>query len=70
MARLPRPKSIVRLTLSLLGVLFLPLGIWFLRDPRHRYWTQSLALFVSAILCFSFAFRQDSWLMIMLEGVE
>ena len=70
MARLPRPKSIVRLTLSFLGVLFMPLGIWFLLDPKHRYWTQSLALFVSAILCFYFAFRRHSWLMTMLEGLE
>jgi hypothetical protein len=70
MARLPRPKSIVRISLSLLGVMFLPLGIWFLRDPKHRYWSQSLALFVSASLCFYFAFRRDSWLMMLLEGLE
>ena len=42
---LPRPGCLVRSTLSLLGVLFVPLGIWFLRDDKHRYWTQSVALF-------------------------
>jgi hypothetical protein len=70
MARLPRPNTIVRLTLSTLGVLFLPLGIWFLRDARHRYLIEGTALFTSAILCFYFAFRRDSWLMTALEGLE
>jgi hypothetical protein len=60
----------VRITLSLLGVLFLPLGIWFMTDAKHRYWTQSAALFVAAILCFYFAFRRDSWLMSALEGLD
>ena len=70
MAKLPRPKSIVRVTLSLLGILFMPLSIWFLRDPRHRYLTESAALFISAMLCFYLAFRRNSWLMTALEGLE
>jgi hypothetical protein len=69
MAKLPRPIHIVRITLSCLGVLFLPLGIWFLRDARHRYLMEGAALFVSAVLCFYFAFRRDSWLMTALEGL-
>lgn len=70
MAKLPRPKSIVRISLALFGVLFVPLGVWFLRDPRHRYWMQGVALFMSAILCFYLAFRRDSWLMSTLEGLD
>ena len=70
MANLPRPGCLVRSTLSLLGVLFVPLGIWFLRDDKHRYWTQSVALFVGAVLCFYFAFRRDTWLMEVLDGLE
>jgi hypothetical protein len=70
MANLPRPGCLVRSTLALLGVLFLPLGIWFLRDEKHRYWTQSVALFVGAVLCFYLAFRRDNWLMAALDGLD
>ena len=70
MARLPRPKSIVRVTLCLLGITFMPLRIWFLRDPMHRYVMESVALFISAMMCFYLAFRRDSWLMTALEGLE
>jgi hypothetical protein len=70
MANLPRPGCLVRSTLSLLGVLFVPLGIWFLRDGKHRYWMQSGALFVGALLCFYLAFRRDSWLMTALDGLD
>ena len=70
MANLPRPGCLVRSTLSLLGVLFVPLGIWFLRDDKHRYWTQSVALFVGAVVCFYFAFRRDTWLTEVLDGLE
>lgn len=70
MASLPRPGCLVRSTLALLGVLFAPLGIWFLRDDKHRYVTQSIALFIGAAFCFYFAFRRDSWLMTALDGLE
>jgi hypothetical protein len=30
---------------------------------------EGAALFVSAVLCFYFAFRRDSWLMTALEGL-
>ena len=70
MATLPRPGRLLRVTFALLGVLFVPLGIWFLRDGKHRYWTQSVALFVLAIMCFYFAFRRDSWLMTVIEGLD
>jgi hypothetical protein len=70
MSSLPRPGCLVRSTLALLGVLFVPLGIWFLRDGKHRYWDQSAALFVGAIVCFYFAFRRDSWLMTALDGLD
>ena len=70
MANLPRPGCLVRSALALLGVLFVPLGIWFLRDGRQRYVTQSVALFIGALLCFYFAFRRDSWLMRALDGLD
>ena len=70
MANLPRPGCLVRSTLALLGVLFVPLGIWFLRDDRHRYVIESVALFVGALLCFYFAFRRDSALMRALDGLD
>jgi hypothetical protein len=53
-----------------MGILFVPLGIWFLRDARHRYVTQSIALFVGAVLCFYFAFRRDTWLATALDGLD
>ena len=67
---LPRPGCLVRSSLSLMGILFVPLGIWFLRDARHRYVTQSIALFVGAVLCFYFAFRRDTWLSTALDGLD
>ena len=67
---LPRPGCLVRSTLALLGVLFVPLGIWFLRDDKHRYVIQSVALFIGALVCFYFAFRRDTWLMAALDGLE
>jgi membrane-bound metal-dependent hydrolase YbcI (DUF457 family) len=70
MSSLPRPGCLVRSTLSLLGVLFVPLGIWFLRDEKHRYWTQSIALFVGALVCFYLAFRRDSWLNAALDALD
>jgi hypothetical protein len=60
MNQLPRPGRIVRCTLALLGVLFIPLGIWFLRDTHHRYWTHSAGLFLAAIACLYLALRRDS----------
>ena len=65
-----RPARLVRITLTILGILFLPIAIWFLTDNRHRYVGQSVGLFIGAVLCFYFAFRRDSWLMTMLEGLD
>jgi hypothetical protein len=70
MANLPRPGCLVRSSLALLGVMFMPLSIWFLRDVKHRYWSQSLALFIGALVCFYFAFRRDTWLMTALDGLD
>ena len=67
MSILPRPGCLVRTTLALLGVLFAPLGIWFLRDPQHRYWTHSLGLFAGAALCFYWAFKRDAGLLAALD---
>lgn len=70
MAKLIRPGRLVRATLTLLGVLFLPLGIWFARDPRHRYLTESIALILIAVVCFYYGFRRDTKLMELLEGLD
>jgi len=70
MPNLPRPGCLVRSSLAFLGVMFMPLSIWFLRDARHRYWSQSVALFVGALVCFYFAFRRDTWLMTALDGLD
>jgi len=70
MAKLIRPGRLVRATLTLLGVLFLPLGIWFARDPKHRYLTESIALIVIAVVCFYYGFRRDTKLMELLEGLD
>lgn len=70
MAKLIRPGRLVRATLTLFGVLFLPLGIWFARDPRHRYLTESIALLIMAAVCFYYGFRRDTKLMELLEGLD
>lgn len=65
-----RPSRIVRGTFVTLGVLFLPLGIWFARDPRHRYLTESVALILIGLLGIYFGFRRDTKLMEALEGLD
>lgn len=70
MAKLIRPSRLVRTTLVLMGVLFLPLGIWFVRDPRHRYLTESIALIGIGVLAIYYGFRRDTKLMEALEGLD
>ena len=70
MAKLIRPSRLVRLTLVFMGVLFLPLGIWFARDARHRYITESIALIVIGVLGVYYGFRRDTKLMEALEGLD
>lgn len=70
MAKLIRPSRLVRVTLVFMGVLFLPLGIWFLRDPRHRYLTESISLIVIGVLAIYYGFRRDTKLMEALEGLD
>jgi hypothetical protein len=70
MAKLIRPSRLVRVTLVFLGVLFLPLGLWFVRDPRHRYLTESVALIVIGVLGIYYGFRRNTKLMEALEGLD
>jgi hypothetical protein len=70
MAKLIRPSRLVRITLVSMGVLFLPLGIWFIRDPRHRYLTESIALMIIGALGIYYGFRRDTKLMEALEGLD
>lgn len=58
-----RPGCMVRSTLALLGVLFLPFGIWMLwQDPRRNWLNAVLLLVVSVVaLYFSLDRRGDSW---------
>lgn len=70
MAKRFRPSLVIRGLFSSLGVLFLPLGIWFIRDPRHRYVTESIALLVVGLLGIYFGFRRDTKLMEALEALD
>lgn len=70
MAKLIRPSRLVRITLVSMGVLFLPLGIWFMRDARHRYLTESIALIVIGLAGIYYGFRRDTKLMEALEGLD
>jgi hypothetical protein len=70
MAKLIRPSRLVRVTLVFLGVLFLPLGLWFVRDPRHRYLTESVALIVIGVSGIYYGFRRNTKLMEALEGLD
>ena len=70
LAKLIHPSRLVRLTLVFMGVLFLPLGIWFARDARHRYITESIALIVIGVLGVYYGFRRDTKLMEALEGLD
>jgi hypothetical protein len=70
MAKLIRPSRLVRGLLAGFGVLFLPLGIWFIRDARHRYLTESIALIVIGVLGIYFGFRRNTSLMEALEGLD
>jgi hypothetical protein len=65
MSPLPRPGRIVRGTLALLGVLFLPLAIWFVLDAKHRYVWESVGLFVAAFICLYGAFWKDSFVAVL-----
>lgn len=44
MASRLRPGCLVRSTLALFGVLFLPLAIWFAHSNWRRYWFHSAGL--------------------------
>jgi hypothetical protein len=67
---LPRPGRLVRGTLALLGILFLPLAIWFACDKRHRYWMESAGLFVAGVTFLWAAFKRDSALLDALDGLS
>lgn len=70
MAKLIRPSRLVRGTLVFMGVLFLPLGIWFIRDGRHRYLTESVALIAIGLSSIYYGFRRNTKLMEALEGLD
>lgn len=60
---LPRPGCLVRSTLALLGVLFVPLAIWFaVGKGRERHWLEVGGLLVAAVICFVLAFRRSEWM--------
>lgn len=53
----------MRSTLALLGVLFVPLAIWFaVGRGRTRHWFEVVGLLVAAIVCFVLAFRRSEWM--------
>lgn len=65
-----RPSLVIRGLFSSLGVLFLPLGIWFIRDPKHRYLTESIVLLGVGLLGIYYGFRRDTKLMEALEALD
>jgi hypothetical protein len=54
----------VRSTLVLLGMLFLPLSIWFAYSNWHKYAGDAIALFIVAALFLRYGFTrdEDSWI--------
>jgi hypothetical protein len=61
---LPRPGCVLRSALVLFGVSFLPLACWFAYVNFHRYWVDSLALFIIAVVFLRWGLTrdQDSWM--------
>lgn len=45
-----RPGCIVRSTLAIAGVLFLPLSIWFAHASWSRFWPRATGLFIFSLL--------------------
>lgn len=64
MASLPRPGCVLRSALVGLGLLFLPLAVWFAYASWRRYWGQSLVLFGIAVwfLKIGLSRNEDSWI--------
>lgn len=61
----------MRSTLALLGILFLPLAVWFARANLHRYWPRALGLAVFGILFIVLAFdRRDRSVLAMLDDLD
>ena len=58
---LPRPGVLLRSTLVMLGVLFLPVAVWF---AWHRYWGNALGLAIAGIVFLRIGLNrdEDSWI--------
>lgn len=66
-----RPGCLVRSTLAVLGIAFLPLGVWFVYANWRLYWGQSLVLLSVGLIFLRFATTREegSWIT-MLDDLE
>ena len=71
MASSLRPGCLVRSTLALLGVAFLPLAVWFVYANWRLYWGESLVLFSVGLIFLHFATTREegSWIT-MLDDLD
>lgn len=70
MPSLRRPGCIVRSSLALFGIMFLPLTVWFGFGRRHHYWNESIGLFVAAAFFLYLAVKRDSALLAAIDDLE
>lgn len=66
-----RPGCLVRSTLAVLGIAFLPLGVWFVYANWRLYWAQSLVLLSVGLIFLRFATTREegSWIT-MLDDLD
>lgn len=59
-----RPGCVVRSTLALFGILFLPLAVWFAYVNWRRYWGDALVLLSTGLIFLRLATTRDesSWI--------
>lgn len=64
MSRLPRPGCVLRSALVGLGLLLLPVAVWFAYANWRRYWGQSLVLLAVGLwfLKLGVSRDEDSWI--------
>lgn len=61
---MPRPGCVLRSSLVLFGILFLPISIWFAYANWRRNWGNALALFSISLLFLRLGLSRDenSWI--------
>ena len=71
MARLPRPGCVLRTSLVLFGLLFLPMAIFFAYESWTRYWGRATVLGVVSVvfLWLGLSRNENSWVT-MVDDLE